>query len=423
MKIIHVNPPILDNQPGFHYRLNQPIGANILNAILEQRGHEVAYIDAEALELSTEDAAKLILKQEPHAVGITATTRNYPSTVAFIGKLRQLKPQIYIAIGGPHCSALPQECAEKSGADAIVIGEADLNICDIFENQPKGIVQGQMPTDLGALPIPAWHRAVPKVNQYLGNIPRFAAPEGCNLWNRACLFAKLCKFCSLPVYRGKPVRYLPPEKIVEETRLLLDTYHIQHLFVYSDSLFGNNAECNSWLASVCQAIRKANLDFTWKTQGHPSKRFNTIEVLEAAYAAGCRAIMVGIEAASQKVLDAIGKHITLEDIEATLENMKKAKIDCFGFFMVGCLEETEEEFQKTLKRAAEFKRRKLIRWSQVTVMSCEPGSQLWDMAKKNNWFVEDFKPNWYHYEASLNLPWASRERINQRREELARVLA
>lgn len=788
MRIVFVNPPICDSTG--RYRLNQPIGANILNAILEKKGHQVAYIDAEALDMDTDTAVNAVLRTKPDAVGMTLTMRNFPSAVTFVDKIKLKSPQLYVAFGGPHASAIPETCLEKSKADSVTIGEADLNICDIFENQIKGIIQGQMPTDLGILPTPAWHRALPKPNQYLGNIPRFDSPECCYLWTRGCLFTTKCKMCvtpdtevsfigetkqikdvsigdtvltlngydtikdiqiipfkgnlvelqidskefvlrvtpdheipivrhselnrtsnntsninhrnqwieevsphfvpasqisywdyvavpfptkevdneysedfwelagyyvsegclvaiknrknlytlsfsisskedklrdrimfliekvwnkkpscsinkvsntyqinlcgkewlliyhtlfgkgaknkqvpdwfitaplnkqkaflrgeyfgdgyndkkaitmctiskklaeqvrimllrlgclplmhfrsknkqssticgrkvnnnnvyiikvggarrtilaeildwklrskvsnfnmgywkkgyalypvkhigsipyegnvydittngtfvankiaisncSHPAFKGKPVRFVPPQKVVEDTKVLLDTYHAKHIFVYADELIGTNKLMNDWLLETCQEIERKDLKFTWKTQGRPNRFTNKVEIFKAMHSVGCKAIMLGIEALSQKVLTALNKGTTVEDIYVTLRNMKAAGIDCFGFFMVGCLEETEDEFQITLRLAKELKQEGLIRWSQVTVMSAERGSQLWDMANKNGWVIEGFKPQWYHYEAALNLPWATPERINQRRIELATVL-
>jgi radical SAM superfamily enzyme YgiQ (UPF0313 family) len=417
MKILFVNPPIIDQPPGFHFNLNQPIGATQLCAILESAGHKASYVDAEALGMSPEKTLEVIKQVQPDALGVTVLSRNAESTKLLVNKIRGIMPDIYIALGGPQCSALKDKILEDTLADSVTVGEADGNIVNIFEQRTKGVINGIFPPDLDRLPLPLRTKALPPCNTYIGNEPRFESPEVSTLWTRGCPHIG-CRFCSLPVFGKSPIRLRHPQNIVDELHQLKRDYGARHVFVYSDELFGGTPKQNKWLASVCELIIKNEVGVTWKTQGRCSQKDVEEDLLALAAKAGAVAVKWGNESMSQKVLDALNKRISPEDIVFTLRAAKRAGLKNYCFFMVGCLEETEEEYQKSLKGVRALYREGLIDWIQVTVMSAEPGSELYTMAQENGWLTTD-KARVYHYDALLNLPWASRERINQRRNELA----
>jgi len=70
--------------------------------------------------------------------------------------------------------------------------------------------------------------------------------------------------------------------------------------------------------------------------------------------AGCRLVMYGVESASPRVLDLIGKNMTVEKIKSGIAATKNAGIPSACFFMFGFPSETDEEREATVQLALEL---------------------------------------------------------------------
>src|SRR4030042_5305630 len=90
----------------------------------------------------------------------------------------------YIALGGPHANLRPQECLDW-GADAVILGECEGNVTEIFEAQRKGILHGKA-VNIREIPSPAWEVFHPALRTYCGNEPRLRKPEGITMWSPGC---------------------------------------------------------------------------------------------------------------------------------------------------------------------------------------------------------------------------------------------
>jgi radical SAM superfamily enzyme YgiQ (UPF0313 family) len=83
-----------------------------------------------------------------------------------------------------------------------------------------------------------------------------------------------------------------------------------------------------------------------------------------------------MESGSQKVLDLIGKGITIEQSISAVKNAKRAKLRALGSFVIGFPEETEEDIKKTI----EFSKRVGVDLAQFTIATPYPGTRLWSIA-------------------------------------------
>ena len=410
-RILFVNPIIYDIC-GTHYRMNPCLAAPLLTAILRKNGHKAWSLDAEALQLNIEDWLKR--QEQPDVIGITVTYLNRNGVKRFLKQVKNKWNNTYYIGGGPHATACPKETLAL-GFDAIVTGEADNIITELVDEHPKGILQQEDITrDLNSLPFPDFNHHIPNPSYYNGNEPFCEHPEGISIWSRGC--PSHCLFCSHPVYQLKPVRFMSPNRIYAEIKNLKDNFGIKHVFVYSDELIGMSKKQNNWIVDVCKEV--APLKLTYKTQGRCSK-YSTLETFEAMYDAGFKWVFWGIESLSQKVLTALKKGTKIDDIWRTLRLARKAKINNLGFFMVGCLEEETEDYNETYKGVTEMLKEGLLQRKQVTIMTAEPGSRLYDIAKDKGW-LRKLKGR-AHYTPHLAMPWASRKEIAERQRALSNL--
>ena len=109
--------------------------------------------------------------------------------------------------------------------------------------------------------------------------------------------------------------------------------------------------------------------------------------------AGCWIIYLGIESGSQRILDAIGKRITLEQVEKAVKILKDAGIQVLGSFIIGFLQDTTETIKETIKFAKSLN----LDYAQFSILSPYPGTPIFDYAKKNNMLLTE---DWSKYTAT-----------------------
>lgn len=433
MKYLHLNPPV-HHYSGIHFDLNQTMGGPLLVACALEAGHEALYLDAEALNLSHEQTLKEIERLAPDALGMTVLTLSLQGVVEITHSVKRLWPDTHVILGGPHAVADPEGTMDATGADCLVIGEAEIILPSLLANRARGIQVAAAPSDLDALPRPAWDYSFPSVTYYQGNEPRFGRPEACVLPMRGCPHA--CTFCSLPLHqnasiapcdepdrlqprmRRSTIRYQSAGKIISEWSWLKSNYQVKHLFVYADELVGAYAGQRDWLIPTMEAIAAADLGVTWKTQGRCSAKFVDRDQMDAMHAAGCRAVMWGIESGSARVNRAVHKGTTAADVMHTFRVAHAAGIKNWGYFMTGIPEETEQDAEQTEALIVALCQEGLLDYRQVTICSPEINTPLYKRAEAEGWLPRRDPHNRWHY-TPADTPWMSADRIRYWRDRLA----
>ena len=409
MKVRFLNPPIHD-LVGQHYRLNQAVGGPLLSAILQDAGLNASYVDCEYHHWTMTQVESYVKAESPDVVGITVTNLNWEGTRRLIPYIRKGAPKVWVILGGPEVTARP-DAAQSLGADCVASGECDLSIVNLVEDRPTSYYPNGIVHDLDSLPLPAWAFSNPLPTCYDGNAPRFERPECVTLWNRGC--AHKCSFCSNPIFNRTLIRFRSAENIVAELKAF-QAMGAKHIFVYSDELIGMSPKQAEWLIGVCEAITKANLGLTFKTQGRVGPHATRV-CLEAMARAGFKAVMWGIESLSQKVLDAVHKGITPDEAWQTLERSKAAGIQNWGFFMVGMPEEDDIAFKASVSGIVKMKIAGLLDYKQVNICTPSPGTELWEQAETHGWLKQaPTETKWFHQSAVMEFPYASAETIKRR---------
>ena len=364
--------------------MNPALGLPILAAVLERAGHEAEVADLEALGVTPVQLGAAFAKQcdrWPDAVGFGCLSTQVRGVKECIAALRGVGYGRRIVVGGAHLSTGPDAWPEplEWGADAVVIGECEGNVAEVFAGTAS-CYKGQ-PLPIDAIPAPLWAKHRPLPGQYPGNLPKLGNPEGISMWSRGC--PHNCIFCANPVFGRQAVRRRPAAAIREELAYL-QTFGVRVVFVYDDELIGV-PRGDAWLVEVCEAIEPLGL--TWKCQGRCSAK-TPPEVYRAMYDAGCRAIMWGVESFSERVLSAIGKGTTERDITTSLERAHAAGIGNWLFLMVGNYSESVADLAHTEAQVKALNRRGLVQWRQVTVCTPMKGTELYRRAQAEGWLHE-----------------------------------
>ncbi|MBN1899768.1 radical SAM protein [Candidatus Sumerlaeota bacterium] len=104
--------------------------------------------------------------------------------------------------------------------------------------------------------------------------------------------------------------------------------------------------------ALLQRMRKENLNFTWACLS----RVNVLdaELLEEMKAAGCHTIQMGVESASEEILQNYTKGITLEQARKIASLCKKTGVRILAHYILGLPGDTVESVRKTIQLAIEL---------------------------------------------------------------------
>jgi radical SAM superfamily enzyme YgiQ (UPF0313 family) len=126
-------------------------------------------------------------------------------------------------------------------------------------------------------------------------------------------------------------------------KFLRDEYGINGIFFMDDTFVLDRER----LLEICDRLIGENLDTRWAASG----RVNLMNrhMLERMRAAGCRAVLYGIESGSQKILDEMRKGVRVEQARRAVLETWRAGILPVGYLMIGMFSETVHTVKETVR--------------------------------------------------------------------------
>jgi anaerobic magnesium-protoporphyrin IX monomethyl ester cyclase len=406
MNIQLFNPPVF-YYSGFHYRMLPTMSLPTLSAVFNKAGHHCEVVDLEALQISPDQVRERMTQQKGRwadVIGLTALTITKRGLRETIAAIRDAGFEGRIMVGGV-LAKLEPETVLGYGADLVVIGECEGNIVQLVESGAVGIHKGE-PMDLDRLPQPDWEHHNPAPKDYIGNTSLLRPNPGITMWTRGCPYS--CIFCSNIVFGGKPTRYRKSVDIGIEMRHLKEI-GCERIYVYDDELVGTKIP-DGWMEDIADWMEPLKL--MWVTQGRCSKKFITPELMRTVKRAGCQVIFWGVESFSQRILDAVHKHTTPDDIWHTLRVARDAGIENAVFTMIGNYTETEEDLAITRDALAKAYNEGLIQYRQTTVCTPMPGTELQRIYEEKGWYTEPPDGGRQMLQVTQPTHWLSAQQIN-----------
>ena len=359
-----------------------PMGLALLAAVLEETGHTVIIIDANALDLTLEQVAARAAGAD--VLGLTAMTPSIGLTLATAAHLREALPQAKIILGGAHATLLPEETLASAPAlDVIVRGEGEVSTPALLAALENGTPLDKVPgitfrndgkivhtaaeteiVDVETLPFLAYHllpRGVYRPHPPHGRETPFAAV----IASRGCPYH--CSYCSKPVF-GNTFRGQSPKRVVDELEHLVQNYGVREIAFYDDVFTLNRQR----VIGITQEILRRGLKLHWSCES----RVNLVdaEMLQLMRRAGCYTIAYGIESAAPEVLAGLDKNATPEQAAEAVRMTRRAGIQVIGYFMIGSPGETGATIRTTLDFAKSLK----LDYAQFSVTTPFPGTRLYE---------------------------------------------
>jgi anaerobic magnesium-protoporphyrin IX monomethyl ester cyclase len=368
-----------------------PLGIAMLSAVAKECGAITALCDMSFQKKPFEHLETMLKEFKPDAVSITVVTPQIRATLTACEVIRQHAPEAFLMIGGPHATVLPVETLETTGADLVYAGEGERafklllagtdpstipGACFLKDGEAVLIPGRLLVDDLNSLPLP--DRDVFNMDDYFRtwySMDRVdPGLKGTTIMGtRGCPFK--CTFCqpTLSEIFGKIMRMRSPESIVEELNLLVEKYSI-NAFMFEDSTFIID---HRWVSEICSLMIRSGLKLKWCCNVRAD--LLTEELLDTMVSAGLSKVNMGVESASQRVLDDIyRKGITIEGVRKALEMCHSRGLFVQGYFMLGAPGETIEEMKKTI----DFAVREPFDDALFDITTPFPHTELWEMSSE-----------------------------------------
>ena len=195
---------------------------------------------------------------------------------------------------------------------------------------------------------------------------------------RGCPYG--CNFCSCTAMWGKYPRTLSAEKILENIKLLIDDYRVNSFYVVDETFTLHKKKC----LELCKKIVNEKLDIRWMTD----VRVNEVdrEVLQSMKRAGCYMVAYDVESGNQKIIDKIGKRITLKQVLDCTKMCGELGIKRKAFFTFGLPDDTME----TIKETFIFREKLDAENKTMGVINIYPGTGVESIARINGCLSKDF---------------------------------
>ncbi|NLG33719.1 MAG: B12-binding domain-containing radical SAM protein [Lentisphaerae bacterium] len=337
-------------------------------------------------------ALEKILAFRPDLIGIGFMTQTRFRAVEIHRILKEKLPEAKVVLGGVGPTVEPEKTWALFQPDALVVGEGEKALMEIvktgsFEGVAGVYLEGQpfrpgeVFQNLDDLPLPAID-CMPDFHRYLcppGGIRGkwFASGTPMIMTSRGCPYR--CTFCSSHLMFSRRVRRRSVGHVMAEIRQLHDTFGIDAVYFFDDTF---NVQ-REWLEAFCEAVCNEPYTLTWGCQ----IRVNLFDAKmgKMMRKAGCVQVDIGVESGSPKVLKAIHKDETVEQIERAFAACHEAGIAPMGTFLVGCPEETREDVELTKALIRRIK----PSFAEFFYLIPYPGSDLYREAVENRWIVDD----------------------------------
>lgn len=365
------------------------VSISYMSAMAKERGHNV-----DICILDNNDIFDKVNNFKPKIIAYSANILGYDAMVDINEELK--KSYNFISIMGGAQPTFRPDLFLESGMDVFCIGEGELAFEEFLErienNEPyddvlnmitkKGINPiRNLIENLDDLPLP--DRGLTIEHSFLKDTSKKSV-----FTSRGCPYS--CAYCCNSYYnrmyrgKGKIVRRFSVDRIIEETKQLVDNYNVDFI-KFGDDLFA--AKADDWLKEFSKKYKsEINLPFNCYL------RLDMVddELLSLLSNAGCYSVHLSVDSCSEHVRDNIlNRKWKNVNIEEKLLLIKKYGINTWVNFMLAAPESTLEDDLESIK----LSRKTGITYTAYSTTIPIKNTSLFDYCVSNNYIDEDYDGN------------------------------
>lgn len=401
--------------------VENPVWAGLIATFARAKGFSVEIVDAEADELTPEQAAARVKSLSPVLVAIvvyghqpSASTQNMTGASALATAIKSADGDLPLLMLGGHVASLPERTLAEEACDFVSSDEALHTVVDLVAafkasaepdlSKVRGLVyrdHGHPVRNAAAPLVKELDSEMPGVAWDLLPMPRYRAHN----WHcfghlerqpYAAIYTTLgcpyrCSFCCIqaPFKAGEQMmglradansyRFWSPERVVAEIDLLVRKYGVRNI-KFADEMFVLNQR---HVVGICDLLIARGYDLNiWAYARVDTVKDNMLEKLKRA---GFSWLALGIEAADDRVLTDVDKRYEVDEVYDTVRRIKDAGISIIGNYIFGLPEDTPDSMQRTLDLALDLN----CEFANFYSAMAYPGSPLYEEAVRRGWRLPD----------------------------------
>jgi len=333
-----------------------PLGILYISSHLRKKGVHVEVFDS---TFGSRDQLFEVLRQGPPAIlGVYANLMTRSNVLEILRAAKQAGWQT--VVGGPEPSAYIAEYLD-GGADVVVIGEGEVTIEELvpvlkcnsreslhgvdgiaFRSAEGTIVQTKPREQLRDIDAQPWpDREAIDVGQYVETWRKHHGMGSVSLITaRGCPYH--CRWCSHEVF-GKTHRRRKPASVADELEWLIQRYQPDMAWM-ADDVFTIHP---GWLSQYADELKRRRLRLPFECISR-ADRLNP-RVIETLAEMGCFRVWIGSESGSQRVLDAMERGVTVEQVQSAVALCRSHGIQTGMFLMWGYEGEELDDVEATVQ--------------------------------------------------------------------------
>ncbi len=393
--------------PGY---LPFPFFLSYTAGLLLKDRHDVHVLDGVALDYDDEQFIKEAQGLHPEVILLETTTPTIEHDIYISQRLKEATCA-KIILAGPHATVYADSIMKNSPCiDYILKGEYELNCAELIKKLSNNsqirdvsnlvyrdsdqIITSANAIDrnksLDILPIPA-RKLFPSnkfndINRYWDGFCQFRpaiqmqATRGCPYQCYFCLWNEV-------MYNTKEYRKFSTYRVIEEMEYVIKEYGAREIYFDDDDFTIDK----TYVSEICHLIIKRKMDIKWSCMADAINLDK--EMLKLMGQAGCIGVKFGIESLSPKVLQMIGKPISLEKANEIAKHCRKYKIKSHAAFAIGLLNEDIDSLNETYRRIRTLN----VDTMQISLATPFPGTRFYDLAKSKGFIQTE---NWRDYDGA-----------------------
>lgn len=330
-----------------------PLGILYLSSHLRAKGFEVDIYDSTFG--SKQELFSILRDGPPAALGVYGNLMTRVNVLEIMRCARESGWKVIA--GGPEPANYPEEYL-KSGADIVVAGEGEIpleklleakldpakwaDIPGLFFRNTNGSVVGTPPPplikDLDAQPWPDRERV--NISRYLATWRQYHDTGSVSVITaRGCPYR--CNWCSHSVF-GQTHRRRSPGGVVDEIEWIIERYNPDMVWV-ADDVFTIH---HDWLFKYAAEMKRRKLSIPFECITRADRISE--RVVQTLAELHCFRVWIGSESGSQRILDAMQRGVTVEQVRHAVRLCKASGILTGMFLMWGYEGEDLEDIEATV---------------------------------------------------------------------------
>jgi anaerobic magnesium-protoporphyrin IX monomethyl ester cyclase len=334
-----------------------PLGILYICSYLQQKGFEVEVFDSTFS--SREQLFKQLQQGPPSVLGIYANLGTRPNVVQILHIAKQTGWQT--VVGGPEPAAYIDEYLE-AGADIVVVGEGEVTLeelipvlrsraTDMLERvagiafrSPDGrVIKTETRAQIQRIDAQPWPaREAIDMTHYFDAWHKHHEMRSVSLiTTRGCPYR--CRWCSHMQVFGRTHRRRGPVSVANELEWLVERYHPDIAWM-ADDVFPIHP---GWLFQYAAEIKQRGVRLPFECTSR-ADRINP-QVADALAELGCFRVWIGSESGSQRILNAMERGVTAEQVRTAVALCRSRGIQSGIFLMWGYEGEEISDIESTIE--------------------------------------------------------------------------